>query len=1180
MWSPLFFLLILAPFRAQSLAPTDEIQDADSAQSGYLDNHNMDPAIVGSSSFGILWKNTYGSKEKWYAKPLVYTPPGASQLVFTASAMNTLRILDAVNGSLLNSRTVQPPFLQSDIGTAISSYSLIEIIFCCTDIPDYIGIIGTPVIDPNTSTAYFFSKGYKNGASSGGVANGIYKFYAVDVQTLQDRPGFPVLIDGNFADNDNTRYFIGGTVLQRPSVAMVNGVVIGGFGGHCDLFNYTGMAVAVSTTAGVGITSIYAMEVSPGAPPVVTDITVQQGGKAGIWQGGMGFAQDGSRFFLSTGNGLGHENGDVPASGRTPLTTLDEVIAALTVSPTGKITLSDYFEPYEYISMDAGDRDLGSGGVSLLDPNVFKGVGVSRIAMSVGKNGKAYILNANNLGGFKQGSGGTDNIIQTIDARGSVFAGMGSYPLEGGYIYFTPVGNPTVCYKIGADSKGAPLFTLVGQTTTNGAGRVGIGAPTITTYKGQPGTGILWICDPTAGLVAFNAVPVNSILTPIKIPPTGGLNKFLRPAFGDGRLYVSDNNGNIICMGSPVALPLSCTSPVGFGDMPIGSTNTRIINCTALIAITSINGCITGDATWQCSNATLPKGPLAQGTTFSFPVTWNLTQASINDAQNASFGKIIPGVASTSLTLFTTNAVPKYSNLLPISLTGTTISKAAYFTISPPEVDFGGIVVGSDAAKTGLSAAVVLSNIGAQPLAFLGSAWTPSVDPEDGLIKFTNTTDDNLGNGFSSSSPPKVGDILATGQSITVPLRFLESHTGAFSTFVQWWTSGGAAYVLLTASASTAPVANISISTIEGGWDYSEPLILNFGNVRAGMTVSKYIRICNSGGSALAITKSKPPIDTELLAPNSAVDLHEGQSIDINSCATGQVSIVAAPLGVNRLDHTVSDVWILNVNDVTFGVHNVQVTANIITQQVGPLLSNGSAEYLYLGCYIDGSGRQLQSKFTSATNENGQCQSTCFSKGYRFAGTEYHTECWCGNNPPTALKYTPESFKYCSFSCPGDTTQACGGDGTYVSIYYDRTKYTPGFDSIPESINSSSSAGLSPQLSTRSTTTTSRSMTVVSQATTSSGLPTTNSLSATPATTYRYVGLEYGRECYACTVAPSPEPTSLIGSKACTVPCKGDPNTSCGGGKMYNLYAATSVIPTGLARGQWSMAVPTSTIGV
>lgn len=82
---------------------------------------------------------------------------------------------------------------------------------------------------------------------------------------------------------------------------MINGVVIGAFGGHCDLFNYTGMLVGVSTAAGVGVTSLYAMEASPGAPPVQGDITKQVGGKAGIWQGGMGLATDDQRLFFATG---------------------------------------------------------------------------------------------------------------------------------------------------------------------------------------------------------------------------------------------------------------------------------------------------------------------------------------------------------------------------------------------------------------------------------------------------------------------------------------------------------------------------------------------------------------------------------------------------------------------------------------------------------------------------------------------------------------------------------------------------------------------------------------------------------------------------------------------------------------------------------------------------------------
>jgi hypothetical protein len=68
----------------------------------------------------------------------------------------------------------------------------------------------------------------------------------------------------NWKDIDYLRYFVGGTVLNRPSLAMLGDIVIGGFGGHCDNFNYTGMLVTVSKTSGVGVTNVVAMEASPG----------------------------------------------------------------------------------------------------------------------------------------------------------------------------------------------------------------------------------------------------------------------------------------------------------------------------------------------------------------------------------------------------------------------------------------------------------------------------------------------------------------------------------------------------------------------------------------------------------------------------------------------------------------------------------------------------------------------------------------------------------------------------------------------------------------------------------------------------------------------------------------------------------------------------------------------------
>jgi hypothetical protein len=109
-----------------------------------------------------------------------------------------------VTGAAIASRQVQTPFLSSDIG--------------CTDSPDFIGITGTPVIDPNTETVYFFTKTYIPNfrvAGDTGLLNGVMYFYAINVVTLQDVPSFPILIDNTVMQNDPLRYFLGGIQNQR-----------------------------------------------------------------------------------------------------------------------------------------------------------------------------------------------------------------------------------------------------------------------------------------------------------------------------------------------------------------------------------------------------------------------------------------------------------------------------------------------------------------------------------------------------------------------------------------------------------------------------------------------------------------------------------------------------------------------------------------------------------------------------------------------------------------------------------------------------------------------------------------------------------------------------------------------------------------------------------------------------
>jgi hypothetical protein len=60
-WALTFLFAILPPVLC--LAPTDSISDADPAQSGYLPNHNINPAVVNSSAFQILWDQTFNAQE-------------------------------------------------------------------------------------------------------------------------------------------------------------------------------------------------------------------------------------------------------------------------------------------------------------------------------------------------------------------------------------------------------------------------------------------------------------------------------------------------------------------------------------------------------------------------------------------------------------------------------------------------------------------------------------------------------------------------------------------------------------------------------------------------------------------------------------------------------------------------------------------------------------------------------------------------------------------------------------------------------------------------------------------------------------------------------------------------------------------------------------------------------------
>ncbi|KAI9821956.1 MAG: hypothetical protein M1827_002538 [Pycnora praestabilis] len=1141
-----------------AVGPTDSYSDADPAQSGYLPNHNMDPAVVDSAEFGQLWKNAYNYQEQFYAKPLVYTSSATgTQIVFLASSQNWIRTIDAKTGEAINSRLVHNPFLQSDIG--------------CTDIPNYIGIIGTPVIDPATDTAYFFSKTYIPGfrtPGDTGTINGVYYFHGVDVNTLEDKPGWPILCDGSVSDNDPLKYFIGGTILQRPALTQVGNYVYGAFGGHCDLFNYTGLVLGIDITQQKIVTN-FATEAGPLVPHDQNWIDNAGGGQGGIWMSGMAMATDGDRLFFVTGNGDGHQNSGTPATGSSGCQTLGEAVVDIGIDPdTGVVSLDDYFQPFDYQGMDGGDEDFGSGGICLLDPTAFSGTGVSRMGITAGKNGKIYIVNADNLGGYKLGNGQSDAVIQTIVTNEAVFGGSGSYPLEGGWFYSTPVGYPTYAYKLGFSDAGVPQFTEAGQSHETSAGRVGVGIPTVTSYQGKTGTAILWMADPDAGLRAWHAVPGDDgYLQTINLPQVNGANKFQRPAFGDTRLYITDANGVLYCLGSPVNLPLNCTSPVDFGKVALGTSAKSTVTCNANIAITSLDGLTTGDAHFVVSNASLPQGPLAAGATFTFPVTWDLTQTTVQNSPNASYGNTSPGVKSTALTVFTTNAVTGYSTEFPISLTGIEVSEASYLTLEPVEVSFGGIVLTNDTVST-ITSNFVIGNAGLQPMTILGYAWTTD-DLDDDNLDFTNSSTaggaNNLGYGFESDSLPAIGSVVAAGQSITVPTTFNPVNgTGTYSSYFFVWTTGGkGSYIILIGSASTAPIADFSISNGEGGWLPPSNLLMDFGDVAPGDTATRQIRICNSGGSVLTISKSKPP-NGQIRATAPGIDLHESQQVPIGTCAYGTVIFNPNTEPPNVPDQVVSNTWTLNTDDLNFGVHVVDCEGTTVDNVIGPTLPNGDARYNYLGCFIDSvAGRLLpQLAYTGDNNTNEQCQTLCEEGGYVFAGTEYQVECWCGNVPPSEIYYYPESDAFCTFACSGNGAEACGGIGGYQSIYYDSTKFNgtlietgSGSASGPVTVPS---VGTYSSIGCYSEGTAGRALTGLAPATPAGGL--TIEACEEACLGYTYFGTEFADECY-CGNTINAGSIPVAGDPAtsgCSMPCNGNSSEYCGGPNRLNMYQTNS----------------------
>jgi hypothetical protein len=276
--------------------------------------------------------------------------------------------------------------------------------------------------------------------------------------------------------------------------------------------------------------------------------------------------------------------------------------------------------------------------------------------------------------------------------------------------------------------------------------------------------------------------------------------------------------------------------------------------------------------------------------------------------------------------------------------------------------------------------------------------------------------------------------------------------TGTYYTSLKVYSDGGDAYTIFTGSAATSPVALLDYSNGEGGWipipDCPDPTLGCAAQIpfvpSGGLTQQTItLRLTNVGGSALTITKSKPLEGTVLGATSPNTDFSEGLSIVPGTSTTASVLFSPGGSTLNAATIYYSGAWTLNTDDLTFGVHTLNFTGSLTSKQVGPKTPSGSALYGYLGCYLDfTNGARIEPHESDNVNQtNGLCQTTAQTAGAVFAGTEYMTQCFYGSVIPSASLLASDSL--CSYSCGGDSSQVCGGQGGYLSVYYDTTRYFP-----------------------------------------------------------------------------------------------------------------------------------------
>jgi hypothetical protein len=451
-----------------------------------------------------------------HAQPLYIEGGPKGPMVIVVTASNNVYALNPTTGAVIWSRT--------DIGPAATSGFL-----CGNENP--VGIIGTPAVDLASRSLFFDAMIQGNPLK--------HFIYSLDVDTGATHTGWPVDVTATFPQFESRVH------EDRGALAVVNGIVYvpySGYFGDCGGYHGSVVGLHIDNPSTVAIWK-----------------TEATGG--GIW-GHSGVASDGTNMFVITGNTF---NAATWMGG--------EAIIRLQAGPVFSNQPTDFWAPANWQSLDNSDTDLGGCSAILIDvPNATP----SHLVLALGKDGNAYLVNRDNLGGVA-GPVTSLGVDGTLRGQSSATYTTG----QGTYFVFRAGNNSQIkAYKITATNPPA----IVSAWSVSQSGQ---GSPWVTMTDGT-NNAIVWVVgaegdnklhgyDGDTGDVVFAGGGNNELMT--------GTRKWNSGMVARGSIYVANDN-KVYKFNVPGGVPTPTPSVTPTATPPVTPTPTPTATATPTVTPT------------------------------------------------------------------------------------------------------------------------------------------------------------------------------------------------------------------------------------------------------------------------------------------------------------------------------------------------------------------------------------------------------------------------------------------------------------------------------------------------------------------------------------------------------------------------------------------------------------------